>query len=264
MYRCFAILFTMLMVGISGLVKAAPHQVREEKDLTYINASPAIMDTLKAQIVQALLAQGVGKSIRISFIEKEADIMALLNNGSIETMVSEPFDIDRNTGTFAALIRFLPYGGKEEQYARIKGKYEEVVKVPVLKAKVGRGDTIHANNITWVELTGSRVKYDTVLTVDKLVGKAPKRTLVAGKPIRERLLVMPTVIHKNDRVRMVYQTPHVKIMAFGVAMDEGGQGAYIPVKNLSSDRVVNAMVEGKNQVAILPEIMSSNKVASYE
>lgn len=263
MYRCSAILFIMLMVGISGLVKAAP-QAREEKDLTYINTSPAVIDTLKAQIVQALMAQGVGKAIRISFIGKEADIMALLNNGAIETMASEPFDIDKNTRTFAVLVRFLPYGGKEEQYARIKGKFEEVVRVPVLKAKVGRGDTIHANNITWVELTGSRVKYDTVLTVEKLVGKAPKRTLVAGKPIRERLLVMPTLIHKNDRVRMVYQTPHVKIMAFGIAMDEGGQGTYIPVKNLSSDRVVNAMVEGKSQVIVLSEITSSNKVASYE
>lgn len=255
--RYMACIGVIAVVFFCGRVAAAEEKFAAEEaaeeNLKYVMPDSPVIDELKVQLLQALLARGISGKLKIDFIGREEDIVEALNNGAVNKMAADVFDIDQRTGVFSALLRFVPQGETEEKYSHVKARYEEIVQVPVLRDNIKRGEVIHEDDITWMEFPRDKVRHDTVLEEAVLIGKTSKRTLIADKPIRERLLNVPALVHKDDRVRMVYQTMHVKIVTFGMALEDGSKGVYIPVKNLSSGRVVHAMVTGKNEVVITPE-----------
>jgi flagella basal body P-ring formation protein FlgA len=68
--------------------------------------------------------------------------------------------------------------------------------------------------------------------------------------VRAGDIAEPIVVHKGDLVTVALNTPGMQLTAQGKAMEDGAMGASIRIANTQSNRVIDAVVAGPNQVMI--------------
>ncbi|NBX03032.1 MAG: flagella basal body P-ring formation protein FlgA [Alphaproteobacteria bacterium] len=134
----------------------------------------------------------------------------------------------------------------------IGGRYEEVAELPVLKRAVRAEDVIKDEDIELRDYPLSRVHGDVVSDLAALVGKSPLRSISAGRPIRDAEISAPNVVNKNSIVQMRYTTAGMQITTSGQVQTDGGVGQVVAVRNLTSKKVVYAVVNSENSVTVLP------------
>lgn len=84
-----------------------------------------------------------------------------------------------------------------------------------------------------------------------LAGMLAKRPLGSGEILSASNLQAPTLVNKGDKVRIVARPGAFEVIMMGEAMRDGGLGDRIPVRNLSSGRVVEAIISGAGEVEIV-------------
>lgn len=77
---------------------------------------------------------------------------------------------------------------------------------------------------------------------DQALGQEAKVTLYAGRPIRAEDLGTPTLVDRNQKVTLVFQSTGLTIRVDGRALDRGSRGEQIRVMNLSSRQTVTGTV----------------------
>lgn len=131
------------------------------------------------------------------------------------------------------------------------GRYDQMVEVPVLKRPVKNGSLIGISDIEIRDIPMTQTRTDTVTDIASLIGKSPVHSISASRPIREHEIEPPPLVKKNSIVQMRYTSPGMEITTTGQALDDGGKGNVIGVRNLSSKRVVQAVVEDVSAVTVL-------------
>jgi flagella basal body P-ring formation protein FlgA len=58
------------------------------------------------------------------------------------------------------------------------------------------------------------------------------------------------IVGRADNINIIYKTPAITLSATGVAMDDGGEGDLIRVKNLSSNKIVQAVVQSSSTALV--------------
>lgn len=196
---------------------------------------------------QALAERGAGAKISTAISNRDGDYVF---------SYQQPISVEiRGLKYEAATHRFsanlVSLSGKQVVSARaVSGRYDELAEVPVLKRSVRAGEVIKAEDIELRDYPKSRSRSDTVLDVASLVGKSPERVISAGRPVRSMELEQPRVVKKNDLVKMVYNQGAMSISTSGQAMSDGIKGSMINVKNIASNKIVQAMVQDANTVVI--------------
>jgi flagella basal body P-ring formation protein FlgA len=84
-----------------------------------------------------------------------------------------------------------------------------------------------------------------------LAGMLAKRPLSSGEILTPSNLQAPTLVNKGDKVRIVARPGAFEVIMMGEAMRDGGRGDRIPVRNLSSGRVIEAIISGAGEVEIV-------------
>jgi flagella basal body P-ring formation protein FlgA len=81
-----------------------------------------------------------------------------------------------------------------------------------------------------------------------LIGLEAVHNIYRGQPITENDLRAPTIVARNEVVRMEFSKGPMTIATEGRALDQGGVGDRIRVMNLASKRVVSAVIVGASTV----------------
>jgi flagellar basal body P-ring formation protein FlgA len=68
----------------------------------------------------------------------------------------------------------------------------------------------------------------------KLIGKAARVTLLPGKPIPVNAIEEPRIVRMGAQVRIVFSRDGVTIIGIGIALEAGGRGERIRVRNADS------------------------------
>lgn len=76
----------------------------------------------------------------------------------------------------------------------------------------------------------------------RVIGLETRITIHEGRPIQASLLRRPTLVGRNQIVRMSFQRGALHIVTDGRALDEGGAGDLIRVMNLTSRNTVTARI----------------------
>lgn len=139
----------------------------------------------------------------------------------------------------------------------LSGRFEEMVELPVLKRQMRSGDTITEKDIELRDVAISSLRGDVVNDLSSLIGKSPLRTISMGRPIREQEIAQPTLVKKNTLVQMQFNSGPMQISDAGQAMEDGAKGSVISVRNVSSKKLIRAMVTGAETVEVLPPVQSS-------
>jgi flagella basal body P-ring formation protein FlgA len=167
----------------------------------------------------------------------------------------ESYDIEIIEGSVNNKSRRFKYvleftSGLDSEKINVSGNYEEMVEVPVLSSKLPHGSSIAPENIKMVEFAKNKLQDDTIYDTNILTGKILKHAMIDGKPIRSIDLDTKLVVTRNHSVKIIYKSPSMTLQALGVAMDSGGKGDVIRVRNTSSNKIVKAEIQSDDTVII--------------
>ena len=108
-----------------------------------------------------------------------------------------------------------------------------------------KGDPIGASQVR-VEIADLfPITGDVAQTVDQVVGKAPMRNVVPGTEIHLAQLMVPPDVNRGDMVEVEVRSGAAYLAFTGKAESAGRNGDTIVIRNLSSNRLFQARIEGK-------------------
>ncbi|SFC01745.1 flagellar basal body P-ring formation chaperone FlgA [Pragia fontium] len=177
-----------------------------------------------------------------------------------------PNDVSRNKACRTPLKASSPAGNKME-LSRLRydircedGSGWEVavtvkpdIYLPVLVAKntIERGEKITAGDIEMKKRNISSSRNGFISNPDEAVGLTVKRRIRPLQPIIPSQLEQPILVNRGQRVIMIASQDGIEARTMGEAMKNGRKGDMIKVKNLSSKKVVTAVVDGMGVVRML-------------
>ncbi len=83
-----------------------------------------------------------------------------------------------------------------------------------------------------------------------IVGKIARRTLLAGAPIPRNAIMEPKVVANGAKVRIVFEEDGLKIATYGAALQSGGVGEIISVRNLDSGYTISGTVQSDGSIRV--------------
>ena len=112
------------------------------------------------------------------------------------------------------------------------------------------GDTITRERVTEVLVTNPNLAPGYAESIQTVVGKVSKRTLVAGRTIPVGDLRDPFAIQRGATIRIVYSMGGMNLSASGTAVEDGMAGEIVRVRNRDTGVTVSgtAMQDGTVEV----------------
>ena len=205
-------------------------------------------DEVESIAAAALEEMGAGENIAASLVGRYQRV--LYRHAS-------PFNVELNVSDYDA--RAMRWHGdliilsndEEVESIPLSGRYEALIEVPVLTRRLHRSDIIEEADLEWVAVPEHRLRKDVLMSAEELIGKAPRRVISEGRPIREAEIENPIITAKGDIVQVIYTTPFMELRTIGMALEEGAKGDHIRIRNSESDIVIHATLldEGIAQVS---------------
>ncbi len=140
--------------------------------------------------------------------------------------------------------------GKSVAKTLLQGKYYILTEVVVPAKNINKGDLIKSDMLKNIKVRMNRIKPQNVTDITALIGSEAKRSLREGKLINENDIGKVMLIKKGDVVRSIYKTPKMQISAKVEALEDGGKGDKIEVRNVNSKRVIFAEIVDANTVVV--------------
>lgn len=124
-----------------------------------------------------------------------------------------------------------------------------VIQVP--RAAIYPGDRITDEIIVEKDYKGASDYVSAVFSSrEGLIGGVARRTLLPGQPIPRDSVRTPHVIRLGQQVSIGLEAPAIVMSASGVALQAGGVGDTISVRNVESGRVIKGLVLGDGSVKV--------------
>ncbi len=74
------------------------------------------------------------------------------------------------------------------------------------------------------------------------IGKITTRPIIRGSPITQNMVKARRLVRRGQRIVLALQTGSVAVRVAGTALRDGSRGESIPVRNMSSKRVIEGIV----------------------
>lgn len=209
------------------------------------------------RLAEELGRKGVAGNLEVNIIGRRSQDM--VRRAQPVVMDVADMDIDESGQRFTASLHFATEADLNRPAQKlgrlmVSGRWEEMVEVPVVKFRLGRGDIIRAHDIEWQQMALSRTRRDTIMDEAELIGKSPVRSISPSRPVRESEIQNPSVVHRHKPVKMTYETDHITIRAVGTAMEDGAIGDRIKVRNDDSGTEIDAVVTDSGWVEVIPPL----------
>lgn len=118
------------------------------------------------------------------------------------------------------------------------------VLVPAVHAArvIERGQTIAAEQLQLQEVNVAKASRGFYNSADEVIGQGAKRRIRAGALIAPSLLTTPLLVRRGQQVTIVASQDGIAASATGEALGNGRAGEVIRVRNLGSQKVIEAQV----------------------
>ena len=115
---------------------------------------------------------------------------------------------------------------------------------------LSRGEILKAGDLCLKRLNISKIPDDYLTQMETIPGMRLKQNLVSGGYFRSNMLEKPPLIKRGDNVTLVAFKGNMRIVATGIADQDGGLGDRILVNNINSKRLVSGRVSGPKTVDV--------------
>lgn len=228
---------------------------RNESGLTHVAVARSGIAVPEEDVAAAIAAAVEAQS---TALPSAATLQVDFTNGMAGIQVAETDDLslrveqiafNPRNGSFTAIIR-APATDMLTPLRRITGRAYPVMDVPVLARDMKPGDIVRHQDIDWVRLPSNRVSQNMVGSIEQLVGMSPRYPARAGEPLRLADMQPPLVVTKGAQVDVTLVSGALTLTARGRALQSGAIGDVVDVLNTRSNKTIQGIIEGPNQVRI--------------
>jgi flagella basal body P-ring formation protein FlgA len=234
---CFWLLLTCLWGSLAGAAHAANEQ----------NGFRLMLEDVEKAVSDALTEKMPSDHIRATVTSTRESVLHNTDEPAEVSIESLTYKEKRQSWSANLLIL---QDGEVTSAMPLSGRFEVQRALPVLLKRMRHGQTISEDDITMQFFPETRIRRATVTNVNQIIGKTPERAISKHRPIRTTEIQSPVVLEEGSTVHMRYKTPSMTISTMGEAMEDGGQGEVIRVRNLDSKKVVRAKVVSGNEVVV--------------
>ncbi len=123
--------------------------------------------------------------------------------------------------------------------------------LPVPSVTIYPGDVIKQNWIVERDFgSGGPMPGVAIDTPDGLIGKVARHTLLPGLPISANAVGEPRLIVDGQKVRVVFEQDGLVIETYAAALQAGGAGDVISIRNLDSGVTISGIVQTDGTVRV--------------
>jgi flagellar basal body P-ring formation protein FlgA len=124
--------------------------------------------------------------------------------------------------------------------------------LPVPNITIYPGDTIRDAWLTDRDFSSNTAvtRAGMIQARSSLVGKLARRTLLPGVPIPANAVSVPRAIANGGKVRVVFVQDGLEISTYATALQAGGVGEVISVRNLDSGLTISGIVQSDGSVRV--------------
>ena len=144
----------------------------------------------------------------------------------------------------------IQVAGKVEKQLHGTATIAVAQEVVSLVRPVAQGEIITADAVSRTRVPVTQPLRQVVTQPEEVIGKHARRSLAGNAPLSTQDVTAVHVVHRGDMVRIVLESPLIKVSTPGEALEAGKPGDTIRVKNTSSKREVRAQVIDKQTVRI--------------
>ena len=171
----------------------------------------------------------------------EVAVSATLQSGSVAT------------GTMIVLVEAVvtdSRGQRTTRSATVNFRVNPLQDVVVTTRELGRRAVINSADVRVERRLQSRLPANAAHDLNEVLGREVTRPLAPGEVVTTQAVTTPLIIRRGSIVSVVVEGSNFKIVARGVAVEDGAQGAAIRVLNAASRREVVGTVEDDRTVRI--------------
>jgi len=84
----------------------------------------------------------------------------------------------------------------------------------------------------------------------EVVGMVARRTLLPGQPIPSRSVEIPLLVRRGEPARLVFREQGLVIIMQVEALQNGGAGSFVRVRNIDSGLVVSGRVQNDGTIRV--------------
>ncbi len=123
-------------------------------------------------------------------------------------------------------------------------------KVVCATRNLSRGEILESRDLCLKRINVSTIPDNYLTCMDVPVGMRMKQNLASNGFLRENMFEDPPLVNRGDNVVLVVRKGNMRIVATGVADQEGRLGDQIQVNNLTTNRVVSGRISGPKTVDV--------------
>jgi flagella basal body P-ring formation protein FlgA len=207
-------------------------------------------DDIEARIVRALIARydlGKAENLKIVF-DRDVRAIQLEANANPELSLAR-LAYDPSSRRFD--ITFERASGAQAGW-RYTGSAVETIEAAVVTRPLARGDVIRTSDFSIERRPKGEFASEPPALAADITGRAARRAVRAGQPLRSADLMKAEIVQKNDTVMLHYEVPGIVLSMRGKALDSGGEGDMVSVLNIQSKRTIQGVVSGPGHVTVAP------------
>jgi len=237
------IMMWFLLTVLSSSQAQAQDQAEAQETTPEIAVAPLILTPadILPDIEAALTAQGMDANAEIAFTNAGQQFVLPDTTVKIDHVSFNPL-----SGRFVLRLRSAPGAGA----IIIAGTARTGAVFPVLTRAIKRGEMIDASDIVFVESAAPGAGAY-ITSADDLTGMQARRNLRAQTPLRAGDLSAPVLVNKGALVTLTYAIEGLRLSHQGVALGAGAKGDVISVRNVQSERILKAVIDGQNFVRVM-------------
>jgi flagella basal body P-ring formation protein FlgA len=147
-------------------------------------------------------------------------------------------------------IDYKSVAGSDEVRFQLKAFADEWRLMPVASRPLVKGATVTANDVQLVKVNGTSVGRDSFENLGDIVGRNLTKDLGQGEMFKASVVAVPAVVTAGSRVIIVFRQSRLEVTASGIALENGGMGQDIRVRNESSKKVIVGKVSDPGLVTV--------------
>ncbi len=124
--------------------------------------------------------------------------------------------------------------------------------VLIATRSLARLDPVVASDVRQEERDITTLSYGFITDLSQLENTHLLRPVAAGTVLTPGMLSPRRMISRGDQVTLVSTAGVIEVRAAGTALEDGGEGSHVKVRNLSSGRIIGAVVHAPGLVWALP------------
>ncbi|MEY4669100.1 MAG: hypothetical protein RL518_1799 [Pseudomonadota bacterium] len=147
-------------------------------------------------------------------------------------------------------IDYKSVAGSDEVRFQLKAFADEWRLMPVASRPLMKGATVTANDVNLVKVNGTSVARDSIENLGDIVGRNVTKDIGQGEMFKASTVAVPAVVAAGSRVTILFRQNRLEVTASGIALENGGMGQDIRVRNESSKKVIVGKVSDSGLVTV--------------